>query len=369
MALGQGPWHKLDLLVVALPLALLARFLNLPAAVVFVVSALAVIPLAGLVGRATEVLADSAGPSIGALLNATFGNAAELILAALLVINGEIGLLKASLTGSLIGNLLLLLGVSMIIAGHDRAEVPLPRSSRLQATILFLAIGIFLLPTVFSYRAESSQHRVDEVSDAVALVLVAVYALSLLFMLRTHRSLFRVQAELTQPGEPAAEPEQPRKGEAGGWSPKAAGSVLAGATALVAVAAELVVGSVQEAGAGLGLHTGFLGLIVLPLIGNAAEQFSALNLAAHDRLGVAADIAIGASMQLVMLVVPVLVLVGLISGHAVTLTFSPLELAALVVGTLLVRQVVEDGKANWFEGVMLLGLYGSFATAAFFVDV
>ena len=354
------------MLVVALPVALLARFLDLPATAVFVVSALAVVPLAGLVGRATEVPADSAGPSIGVLLNATFGNAAELILAALLVVNGEIGLLKASLTGSLVGNLLLLLGAAMIIAGRDRGEVPLPRSSRLQATILFLAIGIFLLPTVFSYRVESSEQRVNEVSDAVALVLVVVYALSLLFMLRTHRSLFRVQAEPDRPGEPGPESGQP---SAGGWSAKAAALVLAGATALVAVAAELVVRSVRAAGAGLGLHTGFLGLIVLPLVGNAAEQSSALNLAAHDKLGVAADIAVGASTQLVMLVVPVLVLIGLLTGHAVTLTFSPLELAALVVGTLLVRQLVEDGEANWFEGVMLLGLYGSFATAAFFVDV
>lgn len=362
MASAVGPWRKLDLLVVALPLALLAVFLGLPAAVVFVVSALAVVPLAGLVGRATEVLAKSTGPSTGALLNATFGNAAELILAALLVVHGETGLLKASLTGSLIGNLLLLLGVSMIVAGRDGAEVSLPRSSRLQATMLFLAIGIFLLPTVFSYRDESTRPRVDAVSDAVALVLLVVYALSLLFMLRTHRSLFQVQSE--SGGAEAADPES-----SGGWSPKAAAAVLAGATALVAVAAELVVGSVQEAGTGLGLHVGFLGLVVLPLIGNAAEQFSALNLAAHDRLGVAADIAIGASMQLVMLVVPVLVLIGLISGHPLTLTFSPLELAALIVGTLLVRQLVEDRKANWFEGVMLLGLYASFATAAFFVDL
>jgi len=379
-----GPWRVLDLLVIALPAAVAARVLDLGAAVLFVLAALAVIPLAGLVGRSTEVLAERVGGSKGALLNATFGNIAELLIAALLVVNGEIAVLKASITGSIIGNLLLLLGVAMIVAAHDKSEVPITVTSRVQATMLFLAMGILLLPTVFSFRPESSTTRLDEVSALVAVILFGVYALSMLFMLRTNRSLF--QAEERKPGADrgtaqlsgqGAEPEAVRTVHGGGgetgsgqnWSVKGAMVVLAAATVLVAIAAEFVASSVQEAGASLGLHSGFIGFVILPLVGNAAEQFSALALAAKDKMGVASEIAVGASMQLAMLVVPVLILLGALTGHPFDLAFSPLELSALTIGTLLTRQLLDDGKANWLEGVMLLGLYLAFAGAVFFADL
>jgi len=379
-----GPWRVLDLLVIALPAAVAARVLDLGAAVLFVLAALAVIPLAGLVGRSTEVLAERVGGSKGALLNATFGNIAELLIAALLVVNGEIAVLKASITGSIIGNLLLLLGVAMIVAAHDKSEVPITVTSRVQATMLFLAMGILLLPTVFSFRPESSTTRLDEVSALVAVILFGVYALSMLFMLRTNRSLF--QAEERKPGADrgtaqlsgqGAEPEAVRTVHGGGgetgsgqtWSVKGAMVVLAAATVLVAIAAEFVASSVQEAGASLGLHSGFIGFVILPLVGNAAEQFSALALATKDKMGVASEIAVGASMQLAMLVVPVLVLLGALTGHPFDLAFSPLELSALTIGTLLTRQLLDDGKANWLEGVMLLGLFLAFAGAVFFADL
>lgn len=387
-AKALGPWRPLDFLVVALPAAVVAKVLDLGAATLFVLAALAVIPLAGLVGRSTEVLAETVGGSKGALLNATFGNIAELMIAALLVVNGEIAVLKASITGSIIGNLLLLLGVAMIVAAHDKSEVPITLTSRVQATMLFLSIGILLLPTVYSFRPESSTSRLDEVSGLVAIILFAVYALSMLFMLRTNRSLFRTGAqesdeaprsEPTAAKEPdrreaqGAEADQAPKDEAEqehrSWSVKGAMVVLAVATALVAIAAEFVASSVQEAGASLGLHSGFIGFVILPLVGNAAEQFSALALAAKDKLGVASEIAVGASMQLAMLVVPILVLLGAVTGNAIELAFSPLELTALTIGTLLTRQLLDDGKANWLEGVMLLGLYLAFAGAVFFADI
>ncbi|MGN6782055.1 MAG: calcium/proton exchanger [Marmoricola sp.] len=367
-----GPWRPLDFLVIALPVAVVAKFLDFGAAILFITSAIAVIPLAGLVGRSTEVLAESVGGSKGALLNATFGNIAELMIAALLVINGEISVLKASITGSIIGNLLLLLGVAMIVAGHDRdGEVKITRTSQVQSTMLFLSIGILILPTVFSYRPESSTNRLDEVSGLVALILFAIYALSLLFMLKTNRGLFRTDSA----GEAGAEGAEQDKGaeeesESGrAWSVKGAMVVLAVATALVAIAAEFVASSVQDAGASLGLHSGFIGFVILPLVGNAAEQFSALALAVKDRLGVATEIAVGASMQLPMLVVPALVLLGAVTGHPIELVFSALELTALAIATLLVRQLLDDGKANWLEGVMLLGLYLAFAGAVFFADI
>jgi Ca2+:H+ antiporter len=355
-----GPWRRLDLFVVALPAAVAARLLGSGAAVQFILSALAVIPLAGLVGRSTEVLAETVGGSKGALLNATFGNMAELMIAALLILNGEVAVLKASITGSIIGNLLLLLGVAMIVAGRGKEEVQITATSQVQSTMLFLSIGILLLPTVFSFRPESSTTRLDEVSWLVALVLFVVYALSLLFMLRTNRGLFRTES-------PAEGHGQSEGGDT--WSVRGAVIVLAVATVLVAIAAELVAGSVQEAGAALGLHSGFIGFVILPLVGNAAEQFSALTLAAKDRLGTASEIAVGASMQLAMLVVPVLVLLGAVTGHPFDLAFSPLELTALTVGTLLTRQLLDDGRTNWLEGVMLLGLYLTFAGAVFFAEI
>ena len=360
-----GPWRWLDLMVVALPAAVAARLLHSGSAVLFILSALAVIPLAGLVGRSTEVLAETVGGSKGALLNATFGNMAELMIAALLILNGEVAVLKASITGSIIGNLLLLLGVAMIVAGRGKGEVRITATSQVQSTMLFLSIGILLLPTVFSFRPESSTTRLDEVSWLVALTLFVVYALSLLFMLRTNRSLFRTEAPAEEPIERSSDTEEHRNT----WSVKAAVVVLAVATVLVAIAAELVAGSVQEAGTSLGLHSGFIGFVILPLVGNAAEQFSALALAAKDRLGTASEIAVGASMQLAMLVVPVLVLLGAVTGHPFDLAFSPLELTALTVGTLLTRQLLDDGKTNWLEGVMLLGLYLSFAGAVFFAEI
>jgi Ca2+:H+ antiporter len=365
-----GPWRRLDLLVVALPAAVAAKVLDSSAAVLFVLAALAAIPLAGLVGRSTEVLAETVGGSKGALLNATFGNMAELMIAALLVFNGEIAVLKASITGSIIGNMLLLLGVSMIVAAYNKDEVEITTTSQVQSTMLFLSMGILLLPTVFSFRPESTTSRLDEMSWLVALILFALYALSMLFMLRTNTRLFRTERsgrsgsdDAHQGSDELADHESPS------WSVKGAVVVLAAATVLVAVAAEFVASSVQEAGASLGLHSGFIGFVILPLVGNAAEQFSALALAAKDKLDIASEIAVGASMQLAMLVVPLLVLLGVLTGHQIELAFSPLELTALTIGTLLTRQLLDDGKTNWLEGVMLLGLYLAFAGAVFFADI
>jgi Ca2+:H+ antiporter len=365
-----GPWRRLDLLVVALPAAVAAKLLDSSAAVLFVLAALAVIPLAGLVGRSTEVLAETVGGSKGALLNATFGNMAELMIAALLVFNGEIAVLKASITGSIIGNMLLLLGVSMIVAAYNKDEVEITATSQVQSTMLFLSMGILLLPTVFSFRPESTTSRLDEMSWLVALILFTLYALSMLFMLRTNTRLFRTErSSRPRPADAHHASDGPVEDEAPSWSVKGAVVVLAVATVLVAVAAEFVASSVQEAGASLGLHSGFIGFVILPLVGNAAEQFSALALAAKDKLDIASEIAVGASMQLAMLVVPLLVLLGVLSGHQIELAFSPLELTALTIGTLLTRQLLDDGKTNWLEGVMLLGLYLAFGGAVFFADI
>ncbi len=366
---AAGPWRKLDLLAVALPAAVVARLLGAPTSVVFTVSALAVVPFAGMIGRATEVLAERVGGSTGALLNATFGNIAELVLGTILLLHGQATVVKASLTGSFIGNLLLLLGVALVVSGYDQVELPMARKARGQATMLFLAVGILVLPTVFGSLPQSSPSRLGVVSDVIAVVLFVVYGLGLLFTLRTHRALFRSREDQADEQGSAGDEDAGRAVSRSRWSPRGAVIVLAVATAFVAVAAELVSATVQTAGSALGLHAGFLGFVVLPVVGNAAEQFSALSLAVRDRLDVAADIAMGASIQVVMLVIPLLVLVGVLSGHHLNLQFSVLELTALGVSTLLARQLVDDEKGNWLEGVMLLGLYVAFAATVFFLPL
>lgn len=369
-----GPWRPLDFLVVAFPFAVVAELLDWGAAPLFLLASLAVIPLAGLVGRSTEVLAEAVGGSKGALLNATFGNIAELMIAALLVFHGEVAVLKASVTGSIVGNLLLLLGVAMIVGAWGKDQVPITAVSRMQSTMLFLSMGMLLLPTVFSFRPESSVPRLDEVSALIAAVLFVVYVLSLVFMLGSNRHLFRTPREKEVGEKEAEEVTQERNSEEvpqerNSWSVKGALVVLGAASVTVAVAADFVASSVQEAGATLGLHSGFIGFVILPLVGNAAEQFSALSLAAKDRLGVAAEIAVGASMQLPMLVVPVLVFLGAVTGHPVDLAFSALELSALAIATMLTRHLLDDGLTNWLEGVMLVALYISFGGAVFFADL
>jgi Ca2+/H+ antiporter len=198
------PWRKLDLLVAALPIAVVADLRSAPAPLLFVVDVLAVVPLAGLIGRATESIAEEVGGTIGALLNATFGTFAELVIAALPVLEGEIEIVKASVVGSLVGNLLLLLGVSILFSSYDRTEIAFHRASHVQSTMLFLTVGIFLLPMLYSLRGESTLLRIDEISDVIAVVLIALYGLALLFTMRTHRSVFRGGAE----ARPRAEPGQ-----------------------------------------------------------------------------------------------------------------------------------------------------------------
>jgi Ca2+:H+ antiporter len=339
-----------------------AQLLGGGATVVFVLALIGIVPAAWLIGHATAVLAERVGGGIGALLNATFGNLTELLVGVLLIVHAQVSVLKASITGGILSNLLLVLGTSMLVGGYRRLEQRLRgREANGQATMMVLAVATLLLPSVLALQRQTSDGKLQKISVVVAVILVLLYAGALVFTHKTHRRLFR----LDEP-EPApdARVKPPRR-----WSVRVAVGVLLGATAAAGVGAEFVAHSLQQAGPRLGLTTGFLGLVVIPLVGNAAEHFSAVSMAAGDRLDVAAGIAMGSSTQLVMLLVPLFVFTGLVTSHRVTLAVSPLELATLAASAILVHHLVSDGRGNALEGAQLVGLYLVFAAAAFVTEI
>jgi Ca2+:H+ antiporter len=349
-------------LLPALPLALVLEFLGASDVWVFATSCIAIIPLAGLMGRATENLAETLGAGLGGLLNATFGNAAELIIAlAMLRKAGEnphlFDLIKASLTGSIIGNVLLVLGVSITAGGFFYKKQVFNRTAAsMGATLLALASIGLLIPTVYHYLAEAAAPsegvlKVEKtLSEEIAIILALTYVLSLWFSLRTHSHLFAgPEEQLPTLGE----------GHAPEWSRRTSLIVLLAATIAVAVMSEFLVGSVEKGAKQLGMTEVFVGVIVVAIIGNAAEHSTAVVVAMKNKMDLALNIAIGSALQIALFVAPVLVLASLLMGHPqpLDLHFSPLEVIAVIVAIAALALVSQDGESHWMEGVMLLAVY------------
>jgi len=352
-------WRKLPLL--AFPISLVFAYAGpFPPLLVFLTACVAVLPLAGYLGEATEHLAAKSGPALGGLLNATFGNAAELIIAVVALRAGLVELVKASITGSILGNLLLILGLSLVAGGLNRPLVRFSRTSAgMSAGMLALAVTGLIFPAIFHHLHQGGDQAVElHLSEAVAVILAATYLLSLLFSLKTHRRLLS--------GEP-----HPLEGTP--WSVTKAVAVLAAATAGVAVESEILVHAVQGLATGHRIFSeAFLGLIVIPIIGNAAEHATAIVVARKGKMDLAFQIALGSSTQVALLVAPLLVLVGALlgpttSGSWMNLAFSPLEVIAVALSTMLAAIITLDGESHWFEGVQLLALYGMVAVAVYFM--
>ncbi len=346
------PWSLL--LLAAVPASVVLRLMNAPDVWVFVTACVAVLPLAGLMGDATESLAERTGPTIGGLLNATFGNAAELIIAIMALRAGLVDLVKASITGSILGNLLLILGLSFIAAGSRTPIVKFNRANAgMSAAMLALAVIGLVFPALF-HAAHGPPNATAELylSEAVSVVLIVTYLLSLLFSLKTHRALFGGG------DHPAIEPR---------WGIRAAGAILALATAGIVVESELLVHSVQSVTATFGLTQTFVGLVIIPIIGNAAEHATAIVVARKGQIDLALQIALGSSTQVALLVAPVLVFLGLALGTGMNLVFPVFDVAALAVSTIVVAIITLDGETNWFEGAQLLAVYAMMAAAAFFI--
>jgi Ca2+:H+ antiporter len=341
------------LLLVMLPVSILLGYvLHAPAVWVFLTACLGVLPLAGYMGEATEHLAHRTTPTIGGLLNATFGNAAELIIAIVALRAGLVELVKASITGSILGNLLLILGLAIVAGGLNRSELRFNRTSAgMSSGMLALAVVALVFPALFHALHPQAAAEL-RMSEAVALVLLVTYAFSLLFTLKTHRRLFGAEAH-------------PLEGPV--WSVRRALLVLCGATVGVAVESELLVHAATETTEALGLSTMFLGLIVIPIIGNAAEHAAAVVLARKGQIELGFQIALGSSTQVALLVAPILVFAGLGLGQQMDLVFRPFEVLALGMATMVTAIITLDGESHWFEGVQLLAVYALVAVGAFFL--
>jgi len=324
---------------------------------VFVSSGLAIIPLAGLLGRATEHLTTHVGVGIGALLNASLGNAAELIIALVAMREGLHDVVKASLTGSIIGNILLVLGVAMFAGGlkYERQKFNQTASGMGASLLLLAAVGL-IIPALFHFTAADRGIAIErELSLTISFVLFAIYVASLLFTLKTHRHLFAGEAH-----NASDLGEQP-------WTRGVSITVLTVVTCLVALMSEMLVGALEPAAHQLGLTQVFVGVILVALVGNAAEHSTAVMVAVKNKMDLAYGIAVGSSLQIALLVAPLLVFASYLFGTPLDLIFTPFEVAAVTISVLSVGLVAMDGESNWMEGVMLVGVYLMLAIAFFFL--
>lgn len=359
------------LLLGSVPLSFLAHFLDWGATPIFVLSALSLIPLAKFMGGATEALAVAAGPTIGGLMNATFGNAAELIIALIALRSGLVEVVKASITGSIISNLLLVAGLAMLLGGLKfKEQIFQPVVARVNASSMNLAVVALLLPTVVATSAPSlGEITIKELSTAVAIILIVVYGLTLLFSLRTHSYLYAIhegedtaQTEGSDDVSVSGEPT-----EAQSTKPWLALLTLVGIAVLVAVESEFLVGQLENVLEELPITELFLGVIILPIIGNAAEHATAVTVAIKDKMELSLAVAIGSTLQIALFVGPILVLVGDLIHQPMDFQFGLVELVAVGVSVLLANSVSSDGRSNWLEGLLLIATYAILALAFFFL--
>ncbi len=354
-------------LIPFIPLAIALELAHVDPVLIFGVSALGIVPTAALMGRATEELAERSGPGIGGLLNVTFGNAPELIIALFALSAGLHEVVKASIIGSILGNILLVMGAAMIVGGIGRDRQFFDRTAAgVQSSMLLLAAVALVMPAVYelvlgrglpSPGAERVNYdgAVETLSVVVACILIITYVLGLLFSLKTHRDLFNPQS--------GGEDEE---GHGAPWSVRK--SVLALALAGVAVGgmSEILVGSISEASESIGLSEFFVGVIVVAIVGNAAEHWVAVLVAYKDKMDLAVNIAVGSSAQVALFVAPVLVLASYVLGpHPMALVFNGFEIGAVLLAILIANSVTSEGESTWFEGVQLLAVYAVLGAAFF----
>jgi Ca2+:H+ antiporter len=351
------------LLVPFIPAAVGLELAHASASLIFVVAALGIIPTAALMGLATEELAARSGPGIGGLLNVTFGNAPELIIALFALNEGLQEVVKASLVGSILGNILLVLGGAMVVGGLRRDRQYFDRTAaQVQSAMLFLAVAALMMPAIFELvegkglpgvAAERVEYgsTIETLSALTAVVLIATYVIGLYFSLRTHRDLFNPHYE----GE---------EEDTMGWSVRRSVILLAVAGAAVGLMSEVLVGSISEASESIGISEFFVGVIVVAIVGNAAEHWVAILVAFKNKMDLAVNIAVGSSAQIALFVAPILVLVSFVLGPSpMALVFNGFELGAVLIAVLIANYVTSEGESTWFEGVQLLAVYVILALA------
>lgn len=336
----------LYILLLALPLAAVAEYTHWGPAWVFAFSSLGVVPLAGSIGDSTEALAHYTGPRLGGLLNATLGNAAELIITIAAINQGLLQLVKASITGSILGNLLFVLGMAAVLGGIRNGNQTFDRKNAgNNAVLLVLAVLTMLIPSLLShYIGPEDSIKVEILSLGVAVVMIILYGLGLLFGIRGNSGPLTEVAVDPGVSKPA-------------WPVKKSLVILLLSTAGVAYMSELLVNSVEPVVASLGISEFFIGIIFIPIIGNVAEHLVAVQVAIRNKMALSVEIAVASSLQVALFVAPVLVFISLLLGHPLTLVFNQLELIALVAGVLIAALVSADGETHWLEGAELLAIY------------
>jgi Ca2+:H+ antiporter len=351
----------LYVLLVLVPVALVMDLADIGGhAAVFVTSALGMIPLAALLGQATEEVAVYTGPKIGALLNATLGNAAELIIVIVALNKGLTDVVKASIAGSIIGNILVVLGASILIGGLKNGTQTFDVGvSRINATMMTLAIVAIMIPAIFdrgSHDVHLSRHDIEHLSDGVAVVMIVIYALYLLFTLRGSGD---TPDEVVAEGRGKEEHSKPMA------LPVAIG-LLAASTIAIVVMSELLVGAIEPTAEDWGLSDLFIGVMLVPLIGNIAEHLVAVRMAMKNQMDLSLGIAVGSSIQVALFVTPVIIFAGIILDKPLTLVFNNFELAALVGSVIIAAFISSDGESNWLEGAQLLAVYAMVGFAFYF---
>ena len=345
----------LNLLLVLVPIALILDLTGTGGhTIVFVTSALAMVPLAALLGQATEEAATYTGPKIGGLLNATLGNAAELIITIVALREGLVDVVKASIAGSIIGNILIVLGASVLLGGLKHGEQRFDaRIAGVNATMMMLAVVALIVPAVFA-RGDTTHHLsvadLDHLSDGVAIVMIVMYALYLVFTLRGGSDA-KGHHEETAPGMSL---------------PMAIGILVASTIAIV-VMSELLVGAIEPTAEAWGLSELFIGVMLVPLVGNVAEHLVAVKMALKNKMDLSLAIALGSSLQVALFVTPVLVFVGILVDHKMSLVFNSFELAALIGASVIATLISVDGRSNWLEGAQLISVYFMIGLAFYFV--
>ena len=356
---------KLNILLFALPITLYFNYVDQNHSMAFFSSLIAIMPLAFLMGRATEEIALRTTESLGGLLNATFGNAAELIIAVLLILEASrvadpetqsffIQLVQASLIGSILGNLLLVMGLAFVWGGIHHSEQKYSETQvSSNGSLLLLSMIVLVIPTVFhsSVGGEGVESRLLDLSHIAAAILLLVYGLFLLFQFRTHVHLFATD------GSHHEEPEMTQRDSI---------ILLVVATVLVSWMAEILVHSVEYAAEDFGLPHLFIGVILLPLFGNAAEHFTAVTVAGKDKMDLSFAISMGSSTQIAVFIAPLMVIIAWALGVPLTFEFGTLETVSAFLAVLIVNSIAADGKSNWLEGAMLLSSYAVLAAAFLF---
>ena len=344
----------LKYMLVFIPISFIAKFMNASGAIMFLLACLSIIPLAGLIGEGTEEISFYSGPKIGGFLNGTFGNATELIISFFALKEGLFEVVKSSIAGAVIGNILLVIGASMLFGGLKyKTQEFNQKVSEVSSTMLLFAVLGLCIPALFTHTVDPKllNTRYEGLSIFVAVVMIIIYALSLFFSFSTHKHIYNNNDE-EQGGTPK-------------WSLKKAILVLVVSTVFIAIESEFLVNGIEPLTEKLGWSEFFVGIILIPIIGNAAEHTTAIVMARKNQMDVALEIAIGSSLQIILFVAPVLIFISLFF-KPMSIVFNPFELIALIASVIIANRVSHDGESNWLEGVQLLAVYLIIA-ASFFV--